>query len=86
MRCPPGPAQQVKSPQLVGLFRDVVAKPNKSTVRVMADGKEAALGVVVSADGWILTKHSELKGKKITCMLPATGKKWMPKCRLRQPV
>ena len=52
------------------LFRDVVAGPGQSTVRVLAAGKEAALGVVVSADGWILSKHSELKGKKITCKLP----------------
>jgi serine protease Do len=52
------------------LFRDVVAKPAQHTVRVNVAGKEAALGIVVSADGWILTKHSELKGDKITCKLP----------------
>ena len=40
-----------------------VAKSKESTVRVFVGGKEAALGVVVSADGWILTKHSVLKGK-----------------------
>ncbi len=54
---------QTKTPQLVRLFRDAVAKSKDSTVRVLSGGKEAALGTVVGADGWILTKHSELKGK-----------------------
>lgn len=62
-------AQQTKSPQIVGLFRDVVAKPSQSTVRVLVADKEVALGTVVSADGWILTKHSELKTGKIACKL-----------------
>src|SRR5947208_3412487 len=62
-------AQQTKSPQIVQLFRDVVAEPSQCTVRVLAGGKEAALGTILSADGWILTKHSELKGK-LTCKLP----------------
>src|SRR5262245_370482 len=63
-------AQQTKSPQMIKLFRQVVATPSKSTVRVLVDGKEAALGTVVAADGWILSKHSVLKGDKITCQLP----------------
>ena len=32
------------------------------TVRVLSDGREAALGTIVSADGLILTKASELRG------------------------
>lgn len=64
-------AQIGSSKQIVGLFRDVIAKPNKSTVRVKADGNNVALGVIVSSDGWILSKLSELKGKKnIVCRLP----------------
>ena len=62
--------QQTKSPQIISLFRAVVATPSQSTVRVLVAGKEAALGTVVGAEGWILTKHSELKGKKITCKMP----------------
>lgn len=61
--------QQGKNPQILQAFRPVVAKPSQSTVRVLADGKEAALGVVISPDGWILTKHSELKGE-LVCKLP----------------
>ena len=63
-------AQATKSPQLVSLFREVIARSSQSTVRVLADGKEAALGIVVSADGWILSKYSELKDKKLICRLP----------------
>jgi serine protease Do len=63
-------AQQTKSPEVVSLFREVVAKPSKCTVRVQVAGKDAALGTIVSADGWILTKHSELKAGKITVKLP----------------
>jgi len=63
-------AQATKSQQIVSLFRPVVARSSESTVRVLAGGKDAALGVIVSADGWILSKFSELKGKKIKCKLP----------------
>lgn len=59
---------QKSSPQVLSAFREVVAKPNQSTVRVLCDGKETALGAVVGADGWIISKASELKGK-ITCKL-----------------
>ncbi len=59
-------SQPTRSPQIIQLFRPVVAKSAKSTVRVLAGDKEAALGVVISKDGWILTKYSELKGNKLT--------------------
>jgi serine protease Do len=64
-------AQLASSKQLVGLFREVIAKPNQSTVRVKADGKDLALGVIVSEDGWILSKYSQLKDKTgLVCRLP----------------
>jgi serine protease Do len=56
------------SKQVVEAFRPVVARPSESTVRVRCDGKDAALGTVTGANGWILTKASMLKGK-ITCKL-----------------
>jgi serine protease Do len=58
-------AQQTKSPQIVKVFESVVAKPSQSVVRVLVNDKEVALGTVVAADGWIITKHSELKTGKI---------------------
>lgn len=47
------------------VFRDVVAQPSQSTVVVRCEGKEVALGTVVGAEGWILTKYSELKGSAV---------------------
>lgn len=69
----PSPAQgflsERNSSKFVGPFRNVVAKANESTVRVRCNDKDAALGTIVYADGFILTKASELRGK-ITCRLP----------------
>lgn len=52
-----------RSPELLQAFREVVAVPSQSTVRVLGDGKEIALAAVVSADGYLVTKASELRGK-----------------------
>src|SRR5262245_58971850 len=43
-------------------FQSAVAKASKSTVRVKSDGVDAALGVVLTAEGYILTKACDLKG------------------------
>jgi serine protease Do len=52
-----------KSKKAVGkLFVSALTKSNESTVRVRANGKDAALGTAVDAAGYILTKASELKG------------------------
>ncbi len=50
-------------------FREVVADAGRGTVKVYCDDKSVALGTVVSPDGYILTKASELTGK-IVCRLP----------------
>ncbi|MFN0021212.1 MAG: S1C family serine protease [Pirellulaceae bacterium] len=49
--------------RVLAAFRDVVSVSSKSTVQVMCDGQKAALGAIVDANGFILTKASELKGK-----------------------
>jgi serine protease Do len=73
----PALAQQAKqpnkddertSPAVVKVFREVVAKPSESAVRILCNGKEAALGAIVDANGLILTKSSLLIGD-ITCKL-----------------
>ncbi|HEV8058855.1 MAG TPA: PDZ domain-containing protein [Gemmataceae bacterium] len=46
---------------------------SQGTVRILCDDKETALGTVVGADGWILTKYSQLTGKPV-CKLK-DGKK-----------
>jgi serine protease Do len=62
------PEHQRTSPKVLEAFREVVAGPSLATVRVQSDGKDISLGTVVGADGWVLTKASELQGK-ITCTL-----------------
>src|SRR5690242_3443550 len=42
------------SPQFRAAFREAIAAPARSTVRVRCDDKETALGAVVGADGWVL--------------------------------
>lgn len=49
-------------------FQEVVAGPSKSVVRVQSDGRDVSLGTIVSADGFILTRDSDLHGK-IDCKL-----------------
>lgn len=56
-------------PRMFALFGEAVAKPAQSTVRIRSDGKEVALGTIISADGWIVTKASEVAGRKLICKL-----------------
>jgi serine protease Do len=49
-------------------FGEVIRGPAQSTVRVYADGQQVALGGVVTSDGFILTKASELYGS-LECVL-----------------
>jgi serine protease Do len=61
----PAAAQTVvdrASSKFLAPFRTVVTKANESTIRIRCDDKDAALGTIVFADGYILTKASELKG------------------------
>src|SRR6476620_4455388 len=59
-----GPPSLKASSQFLALFKPVVEQPAKSVVRVQVDGKDAALGTVV-ADGYVLTKASEVKAGKV---------------------
>ena len=52
-------------PQVVKAFRPIVAKPSECTVRVRCDERDVALGTIVGADGWILTKASDLNATPI---------------------
>lgn len=49
-------------------FKDVIADARKSVVRVRSEGRTLALGTVVDAEGYILTKASELTGP-LACLL-----------------
>lgn len=48
--------------KLPRLFAEAVSGVADSTARVQVDGKDVALGTVVSPDGYILTKGSEVRG------------------------
>src|SRR5687768_11613062 len=50
------------NPKFLHSFRDATSKAAPSVVRVECDGKETALGVIVGADGWVLTKAHDLAG------------------------
>jgi serine protease Do len=56
------------SPKIVALFAPLIEAPGKSVVRIQCDGKDAVLGTVVSADGLIVSKASELKSDRLVCL------------------
>src|SRR5690242_17730466 len=56
-------------PRMFALFGEAVAVPAISAVRVRSDRKHVALGAVVSADGWVVTKASEVAGRRLVCRL-----------------
>jgi serine protease Do len=58
----PASAQLSSNIKILTPFKSVVSKANESTVRVYCKNKEIALGTVVFADGYILTKASEIYG------------------------
>lgn len=55
-------------PKVLAAFKPTIENATKSTVRVFADEKRAALGFVVDKDGYVITKASELHGK-LECQL-----------------
>jgi serine protease Do len=57
---------------LKNAFKDVVVSANAATVLVRCAGKNVALGTVVSADGYVLTKASELMGDPAVVLRDAT--------------
>jgi serine protease Do len=50
-----------------------LAAAHRSTVEVLGDGKAVAHGLIVGADGWVLTKRTELTGpagpRRLVCRL-----------------
>ena len=50
-------------------YKPVVARATQSTVRILADGRQKSLGTIVSEDGYVLTKLSELPKGTIGCEL-----------------
>ncbi|MGI9455129.1 MAG: S1C family serine protease [Aeoliella sp.] len=55
-------------PQVRAAFREAINEARQSTVEIRSEGRRIALGGIVGADGWILTKASRLK-EPIVCRL-----------------
>ena len=51
-------------------YQPVVRAARKSTVAMIGGGKQLALGTVVHADGYVVTKASEVNEKELLCLLP----------------
>jgi serine protease Do len=62
----PASAQISTNAKLLAPFKAVVEKANESTVRIRGDEKDIALGTIVYADGFILTKASEIRGNTLS--------------------
>lgn len=58
--------QRVNS-KVLKAFRGSMGDHWMSTVRVLVDGKQVAMGTVVRRDGWIVTKASEIFRGEIEC-------------------
>ncbi len=67
--------QQRNAFAIKNAFRDVVADASRSTVRILCDDRRTSFGVIVDANGYILTKASELSGE-VTCQI--LGRDTMP--------
>ncbi|GAB5404909.1 MAG: PDZ domain-containing protein [Aureliella sp.] len=72
----PGDINKRGNSLMLQSFEEVVAPSVKSTVRLSVRNRQIALGAIVAADGWIVTKASQLPGqlarkagKTITCTL-----------------
>ena len=58
-----------QSKELIAAFEPIVSSTNGSVVRVMDGRRQIALGTIIDASGYVLTKLSELRGK-LKCKLP----------------
>lgn len=57
------------SQQVRELFNEVAAKTSSSVCKIDSENKQVALGMVVSTDGLILTKYSEIESmKQLRCV------------------
>ncbi len=59
--------------RLAALFAPTLTTAGASVARIKCDGKDAALGTVVSADGYLLTKGSELRGEVTVVLKDGTA-------------
>ncbi|MFT7643264.1 MAG: serine protease Do [Pirellulaceae bacterium] len=58
---------QRNAPEVKEVFKPLVVDAKKSTVKIYSDGKHISLGAVVFADGYVITKASEIKSDVLLC-------------------
>ena len=56
------------SPDFISIFEPVSRSMETATVQILSGGKQVALGTIIDADGFILTKASELK-RELKCQV-----------------
>lgn len=66
---PAGADDHRDSPRMVSLVRPIAGSVRESVVQVLCGGRPVALGTVVAADGYVLTKRSELTSDPIRVRL-----------------
>ena len=79
------PASERNTSLVKRAFRDAIREVSRSTVHVMSDGRRVALGAIVTDEGHVLTKASELdqplrcqlfEGRIVDATLVAVDEQW----------
>lgn len=79
------PASERNTSMVKRAFRDAIREVSRSTVHVMSDGRRVALGAIVTDEGHVLTKASELdeplrcqlfEGRIVHATLVAVDEQW----------
>ncbi len=79
------PASERNTSLVKRAFRDAIREVSRSTVHVMSDGRRVALGAIVTDEGHVLTKASELdqplrcqlfEGRIVDATLVAVNEQW----------
>lgn len=76
--------QQRSQYSILRAFKDALGESWKSTVQIMAESKQLALGVIAREDGWILTKSSEVPDAPVQVRLH-DGTQLQGEVKIRRP-
>ena len=77
-------AQQRSQYASLRAFRDAIGESWKSTVQILSDSKQVALGVITREDGWIVTKSSEVPDAPVDVRLH-DGTRFEGSVKIRRP-
>lgn len=77
-------AQQRSQYASLKAFRDAIGESWKSTVQILSESKQVALGVIAREDGWIVTKSSEVPDAPVDVRLH-DGTRFEGSVKIRRP-